>query len=60
MWLFLSHAVVTLLLKNSKDHPIYGGGFAAVARLQIIAAQELGHFADIKRDIKAGKSPAFG
>ncbi|HJD60716.1 MAG TPA: DUF2748 family protein [Rickettsia endosymbiont of Columbicola hoogstraali] len=36
--------------ENSKDHPMYGGGFAAVARLQIIAAQELGHFADIKRD----------
>lgn len=36
--------------KTSKDHPTYGNGWAAVARLQIIAAQELGHFADIKRD----------
>lgn len=35
---------------NNKDHPIYGDGWAAVARLQIIAGQELGHFADIKRD----------
>lgn len=29
---------------------IYGNGMAAMARLQIIAAQELGHFADIKRN----------
>jgi len=36
--------------ENNKDYPMYGSGFAAVARLQIIAAQELGHFADIKRD----------
>lgn len=36
--------------ENSKDHPTYGNGWPAVARLQIIAAQELGHFADIKRD----------
>nr|WP_253308243.1 DUF2748 family protein [Rickettsia endosymbiont of Ceutorhynchus assimilis] len=34
----------------SKDHPTYGNGWPAVARLQIIAAQELGHFADIQRD----------
>ncbi|ADE29545.1 DUF2748 family protein [Rickettsia prowazekii] len=38
--------------ENNKEHPSYGDGFAAVARLQIIAAQELGHFADIKRDDK--------
>ncbi|KAJ6644958.1 hypothetical protein Bhyg_00155 [Pseudolycoriella hygida] len=35
---------------NNKDHPTLGDGWAAVARLQIIAGQELGHFADIKRD----------
>lgn len=36
--------------ENDKTHPTYGDGWAAVARLQIIAGQELGHFADIKRD----------
>ncbi len=36
--------------KNSESHPTSGNGWAALARLQIIAAQELGHFADIKRD----------
>ncbi|HJD55262.1 MAG TPA: DUF2748 family protein [Rickettsia endosymbiont of Pyrocoelia pectoralis] len=36
--------------ENNKDYPMHGNGFAAAARLQIIAAQELGHFADIKRD----------
>lgn len=36
--------------ENNKAHPTYGNGFAVAARLQIIAAQELGHFADIKRD----------
>ncbi|MBA2628668.1 MAG: DUF2748 family protein [Rickettsiaceae bacterium] len=35
---------------NSESHPTQGNGWAALARLQIIAAQELGHFADIKRD----------
>lgn len=29
---------------------IYGDGWPALARLQIIAGQELGHYADIKRD----------
>lgn len=29
---------------------IYGDGWPAVARIQIIAGQELGHYADIKRD----------
>ncbi len=38
--------------ENNKDYPMYGNGCPAVARLQIIAAQELGHFADIKRDDK--------
>jgi Protein of unknown function (DUF2748) len=37
--------------ENSKDHPTIGDGWAAIARMQIIAAQEIGHFADIKRDI---------
>ena len=36
--------------QNSESHPTQGNGWAALARLQIIAAQELGHFADIKRD----------
>ncbi len=36
--------------ENHKDHPAQGDGWAAIARLQIIAGQELGHFADIKRD----------
>jgi hypothetical protein len=36
--------------KNNELHPTYGDGWAAVARLQIVAGQEIGHFADIKRD----------
>jgi len=36
--------------QNSETRPSSGDGWAALARLQIIAAQELGHFADIKRD----------
>lgn len=36
--------------ENIAAHPTYGDGWAALARLQIIAGQELGHFADIKRD----------
>lgn len=36
--------------QNNELHPFNGDGWAALARLQIIAAQELGHFADIKRD----------
>lgn len=31
-------------------NPFYGDGWPAVARLQIIAAQELGHYSDIIRD----------
>ncbi|NRB10130.1 MAG: DUF2748 family protein [Rickettsiaceae bacterium] len=38
--------------KNREDHPIYGDGWAAAARMQVIAGQEIGHFADIKRDSK--------
>jgi hypothetical protein len=37
-------------LGTSREHPTYGDGWPAIARLQIIAAQELGHFSDIKRD----------
>lgn len=36
--------------KNYEENPTIGDGWAAVARLQIIAGQEIGHFADIKRD----------
>ena len=36
--------------ENNKEFPMHGDGWAAVARLQIIAGQEIGHFADIKRD----------
>ena len=36
--------------KNDLDNPIYGNGWAALARMQIIAGQEIGHFADIKRN----------
>ncbi|MGC0371899.1 MAG: hypothetical protein DGJ47_000600 [Rickettsiaceae bacterium] len=36
--------------KNSEEHPQYGDGWAALARFQIIAAQEIGHYADIIRD----------
>ncbi len=32
--------------------PVYGDGWPAIARLQIIAAQELGHYSDIIRDEK--------
>lgn len=38
------------LAHNNEDHPTQGDGWAAVARMQIIAAQELGHFSDIVRD----------
>ncbi len=43
--------------KNNKENSKQGDGWAALARLQIIAAQEIGHFADIKRDLN-GKSLA--
>ncbi len=36
--------------ESDKNNPTIGDGWAAIARLQIIAAQELGHFSDIKRD----------
>jgi hypothetical protein len=35
---------------NNPKQPTYGDGWAAVARLMTIAGQEIGHFADIKRD----------
>lgn len=37
-------------VETDKNHPTIGNGWPAVARMQIIAAQELGHFADIRRD----------
>lgn len=36
--------------ENNQENPIYGDGWAAVARMMVIAGQEIGHFADIKRD----------
>ena len=36
--------------KNNENAPIHGDGWAAVARMQTIAGQEIGHYADIKRD----------
>jgi hypothetical protein len=36
--------------ETNKEHPAFGDGWPAIARLQIIAAQELGHYADIIRD----------
>lgn len=36
--------------KTDPEVKIYGDGWPAIARLQIIAAQELGHYADIRRD----------
>lgn len=46
-------------LENDKDNPTYGNGWAAAARLQIIAAQEIGHFADIKRDAQGNQITRF-
>lgn len=36
--------------KEEDEEAIYGDGRPATARMQIIAAQELGHYSDIKRD----------
>lgn len=36
--------------KAEDEDAIYGDGQPAIARMQIIAAQELGHYSDIKRD----------
>jgi Protein of unknown function (DUF2748) len=36
--------------ETSLEYPQYGDGWPAIARLQIIAAQELGHYADMIRD----------
>ncbi len=41
--------------ENNKNTPVYGDGWAALARLQIISAQEIGHFADIMREKATGK-----
>jgi hypothetical protein len=41
--------------KNHDITPTNGNGWAAVARLQIIAGQEIGHYADIKRDHKGNQ-----
>lgn len=38
--------------KSENEDAIYGDGVPAMARMQIVGAQELGHYADIKRDIK--------
>jgi hypothetical protein len=35
---------------NDANNPFYGNGWAAAPRLQIIAGQEVGHYADIMRD----------
>jgi hypothetical protein len=36
--------------ETSKDHPTYGDGFPSMARMQVIAGQEIGHYSDILRD----------
>jgi len=36
--------------KNNETNPMQGDGWPALARLQIIAGQEIGHYADIMRD----------
>ena len=41
--------------KNHDITPTNGNGWAAVARLQVIAGQEIGHYADIKRDHKGNQ-----
>jgi hypothetical protein len=38
------------LAETSEEHPEHGDGLASIARLQIIAGQETGHYADIMRD----------
>ena len=37
-------------MPTNKEHPEYGDGFPAIARMQVISAQEIGHYADIMRD----------
>jgi hypothetical protein len=37
--------------KEGEENPMYGDGWPATARLMIIAAQEIGHYADIERNI---------
>lgn len=41
--------------KNNENSPMHGNGWAAAARLQVIAGQEIGHYADIKRDHKGNQ-----
>lgn len=36
--------------ENDKKFPTNGNGWSSAARLQVIAGQEIGHYADIKRD----------
>jgi len=36
--------------ETSKEHPTYGDGFPALARMQAILGQEIGHYSDILRD----------
>lgn len=36
--------------QSHPEYPQYGDGWAALARMQIIAAQEIGHYADIVRN----------
>jgi hypothetical protein len=37
---------------STEKDAIYGDGFPALARMTVIAAQEIGHYSDIMRDIK--------
>jgi hypothetical protein len=41
--------------ENNKDFPTQGDGWPALARLQIIAGQEIGHYSDIKRDYQGNQ-----
>lgn len=36
--------------ETAQEHPTYGDGFPAMARLQVIAGQEIGHYSDIMRN----------
>lgn len=38
------------LVENEDENAIYGDGKPAISRMQVIAAQELGHYSDIKRN----------
>ncbi len=41
--------------ENNSSNKTIGDGWAAISRMQIIAAQEIGHFADIKRNFRGQK-----